>query len=316
MSAEYAACFLVGPTASGKTAVAQWMAEREGFDILSADSMLVYEGMDIGTAKPTAAERARVAYHGLDVTTPDRPFSVWDYSCHAHRVLADAEARGRRVLVVGGTGLYVKSLTHGLRETPAPDPALRAQWDRILRDEGAAALQEALRLRRPDLYAALRDPANGRRLIRALELAQADAAPPGGTWRTAASSAPLAGLQLSVADLHSRIESRVGRMYNAGFIGEVEALLRRYPVFSETARQAIGYAEAMDVLAGRCSREEAVQRTIVRTRQLAKRQMTWFRRQADVRWIRVTPRMGIPEIAVEALEHWRQWGPTPIRGAT
>ena len=311
--APFAAGFLVGPTACGKTAVAQWLAERHGYEILSADSMLVYRGMDIGTAKPSVGERARVAYHGLDLTTPDLPFSVWEYSRHAHGVLAEASAQGRKVIVAGGTGLYVKCLTHGLRAAPAPDPATRERWERVEREQGIGALQEALKARSPEVYESLRDKANVRRLLRALEVAGDGAKGLPATWAEAAPSAPLAGIRRTADDLKSRVESRVARMYAAGFIDEVEGILRQYPVLSETARQAIGYAEVMDCLAGRCSPAEARQRTVIRTRQLAKRQLTWFRHQAEVRWIDVPPGMDTAAIAERVMEHWDACGLTRIR---
>lgn len=299
------AYFLVGPTAAGKTAVAQWIAEREGSEILSADSMLVYRGMDIGTAKPTAGERGRVRYHGIDLVSPDCRFSVWDYRQAALDALADAAARRKSVIVVGGTGLYVKSLTHGLDEIPGPDPDVRARWERVLERDGVAALQAALRERSPDMLASLDDAQNGRRLVRALELDAAGvrALPRG--WE--ADPTPMPALDMPAERLHSRIEQRVHDMYGRGLVDEVEALSQSCGTLSATALQAIGYAEVLAWQEGRCSREEAVAETIRRTRRLARRQRTWFRHQANVRWIEVGESIEDAAAAVQA--HWREWGP-------
>lgn len=313
--------FLVGPTAVGKSAVAQWIAENADYDILSADSMLVYRGMDIGTAKPSADDRFSVRYHGIDLTTPDKPFSVWVYRRHACSVLAESALNGRKTIVVGGTGLYIKSLTDGLASIPALDPALRAHWTQVLEKDGVGALQKALREKSAALYESLRDKRNGRRLIRALELVEAGMERPQRSWAQgsgfrvpSSQGAPLVGLMLPTDQLKSRIESRVDEMYRLGLVEEVRSLLERYTVLSPTARQAIGYAEVIDFLNGRCSRQEAMAKTVARTTQLAKRQKTWFRHQANVGWIDIDIKMKTSEIAEQVLEHWREYGPTVIRG--
>ena len=307
------AYFLVGPTAAGKTAVAERIAEQGDWEILSADSMLVYAGMDIGTAKPAARRNGAPFYHGLDLRTPDRTFSVWDYRAYALRSLREIADRGHRALVAGGTGLYVKSLTDRFDRGTAPDPAVRAEWTARLEEEGVPALQEALRAMRPDLYAALADKRNPRRLIRALELAAAGAQAPDSRPKGKRASAPLAGLSVAREALQSRIESRVRAMYAGGLVEEVRDLLRLYGRLSSTALQAIGYAEAADFLEGRCSREEAMASTVRRTRRLAKRQMTWFRHQADVRWVRVGTETATEATALKVLGHWEKHGPTAIQ---
>lgn len=303
--------FLVGPTAVGKSAVAQWIAENHGYDILSADSMVVYRGMDIGTAKPTADERSRVRYHGLDLTSPDRPFSVWDYRQQALAAFADGAARGRPMLVVGGSGLYIKSLTDGLSPVPGGDPEQRKIWSDMAEAGGVEALQKALREKGAALYESLTDKQNPRRLIRALEQAAAPASRPAG-WKKKASSSTLVGLTMPTSELRLRVESRVAGMYRAGFVDEVRRLLSQYPDFSATARQAIGYAEAMDLIAGRCSEKDAMAWTVTHTVQLAKRQRTWFRHQAKVEWIEVDSTMDIRQVAGRVLDGWRQYGPTTI----
>jgi tRNA dimethylallyltransferase len=305
------AWFLVGPTAVGKTAVAQWIAERKGWDILSADSMLVYRGMDIGTAKPSPADRLRVRYFGIDLVEPDACFSCAQYVASARTALAGAAAAGRQVIVTGGTGLYIRGLLGGLDVASPPDPARRAHWNRLFEEKGIAALQDALRGLDPEAYARLADPGNSRRVIRALEFAEAGAGGPR-AWRVDPAGAPLAGLLMPAPELNSGIESRVGEMYRIGLVDEVRGLLERYGGLSETARQAIGYAEAIDVIEGRCTVEAAAARTASRTRQYAKRQRTWFRHQVDVAWVDVARGMTTDEIAQRVLAQWDKHGPSYI----
>jgi len=304
--------FLVGPTAAGKTAVAQWIAETENCDILSADSMLVYRGMDIGTAKPTADERGQVRYHGVDLVSPHESFSVWAYRMHALRALSRCAGENVQTLIVGGTGLYVKSLTGGLKPVPGADPALRARWEGVVEKEGLAPLREELNRKHPELYASIQDKSNLRRLLRALEMARAGITTNPSHWRTARQDAPLAGLSLPSDALKCGIELRVSEMYRRGLLDEVRSLLNLPEGLSPVARKAIGYEEAIEVLQGRCSLDEAKHRTISRTWQLARRQMTWFRHQANVKWIEVGSGDGTPDIARRVLEHWRQHGSTTV----
>jgi len=308
------AFFLIGPTAVGKTGVGQHLAERDGGCILSADSMLVYRGMDVGTAKPSPAERGPVPYAGIDLAAPHETFSVAAYRRHALEALRRAAAAGRRTLVVGGTGLYVKALTHGLAPLPAADPAVRARWEAHYRAHGVAGLQAALRERAPALWAALPDPRNPRRLLRALELHAAGIETPAAGWERdgARGAAPLVGLRRSAADLKSRIELRVAAMYRQGLIEEVAGLRDRYGELSAVARKAIGYEEAIAVLRGACGEDEARARTAARTRRLARRQMTWFRNQADVRWIDVGADDPAGRTATAVRKEWGRYGATAI----
>ena len=306
------AFFLVGPTASGKSGVAQYIAEQDPrYEILSADSMCVYKGMDIGTAKPSAEERSRVVYHGLDLRTPDRPFSVWSYHRYACRVLSAATDRDRRILVVGGSGLYIKCLTAGLDGAPAPDDDRRERWTSLVADAGLEALQEELRRRDPAAYERLADRQNVRRLVRALEAVEAGHVRRK-SWRAEPRSGPPAGLAYAVDELRRRIACRVTAMYDNGLMEEVRQLKERYPAWSTTASQAIGYREALRCLAGECSRKEAIAETVRRTRRFARRQRTWFRHQARVSWIAVEPGMDVPEVAERVLAQWDRSGPTPV----
>lgn len=325
--------FLVGPTAVGKTAVAQHLAERTGAAILSTDAMLVYRGMDIGTAKPTPEERGEVRYFGIDLVDTDQPFSTGAWLAQVRAQLAAAaqavnprpvatateDAKPERTpassdwIAVGGTGLYVRALVQGL-DAPAADPVRRQYWQERLTREGVTVLHRELAARAPQVAASLADPENPRRVIRALEHLDAHGMLPA-TWRDAPRP-QLVGLHLPRPVLHARIAVRVERMFAAGFLDEVAALRARFPAWrvdSHTARQAIGYAEACDLLDNHTTREQAVARIVVRTRQLAKRQETWFRHQADVTWIEIAPDEPVAAIAMRVLAAWRKHGPTPIR---
>lgn len=305
--------FLVGPTATGKSAVAQEIAERRSWFILSADSMLVYRGMDIGTAKPSREERSRVTYWGVDVADPGTAFSVARYRDEARLAFEAALGRRTTVVVVGGSGLYVKALMAGLDDAPPGLPAARDRWNGVLREQGIAALQEALRSRYPSWYAALPDPQNSRRLIRALEMAEGGCPEPPGRWKAGPPlPSVIVGLRMAREQLHRRIEARVRAMYAAGLLEEAERLLVSSGEAWPTASQAVGYREAIGCLRGECSAEEAIQKTIVRTRQLAKRQMTWFRNQINVRWIDVDEGMNTLDVAELVCAEWERTGPTAV----
>ncbi len=307
------ALFLVGPTATGKSAVAQRIAEQRGYDILSADSMLVYRGMDIGTAKPSRADRTRVRYWGVDLVAPGEPFSVARFLETASEAVCGARRAGRELIVVGGTGLYVKTLIHGLAPGPAVSPAARERWQALLEAEGVTALQDALRARSPRWLEALDDPWNGRRLIRALEYVEAGIVEPPRSWNESECMPEIVGLTAPRDAMEARIRARVDAMYAAGLLDEVRALLGQSD-FARwmTASQAIGYAEAAACVSGHITEAEARERTAIRTRQLAKRQMTWFRRQCRVRWIDCGDNPGADVLAERVQCAWATTGPTAL----
>lgn len=293
---------LVGATATGKTAVAHCLARKHGWALLSADAMQVYRGMDIGTAKPDRRERIGLLYGGLDLVDPCAAFSVGDY-LHAVRAEWARLATAPAVLVLGGSGLYVRALLEGL-DTPASVPALRAEAEELLARGGIEALQRAIEERSSAIWAALRDPLNPRRLVRAYEQAVLGASSP--RPRAPLRRAVLIGLRTDPGVLAERIRRRAIAMFDRGLLEEAEALRRRWDSLSETAEKAIGYREAFDVLDGRCSREEAIERVVLRTRQYAKRQMTWFRHQAVVEWIQTDESRTADEWAViirPSMEH-------------
>ena len=308
---ESSAYFLVGSTATGKSAIGQHIAEAKGHDIVSADSMLVYRGMDIGTAKPEANARARVSYFGLDVADPDQSFHVEAWLC-AVTAAFSKQKKGQAVIVTGGTGLYLRCLVEGLDRGAAPDPGQRAYWESILKESGVSALQETLKKQDPDRYASLADKQNARRLIRALESVGETGPQSTGAWSGTPQHVPFVGLQLDPGLLNSRIESRVREMYRRGLVEEAGRLVAQYPQWSATASQAIGYAEALRHMVGEISLEAAVERTVIRTRQLAKRQRTWFRHQARVAWVEVEENMELEDIASAVTRLWHEHGPTGI----
>lgn len=302
----------MGPTAVGKSAVAQYIAEHSRYSILSADSMVVYRGMDIGTAKPTKDDRGRVNCGGIDLVDAGQEFSAGMYRNAALQFLKAMAEAGLPVMVAGGSGLYIKSLTHGLCDVPEADTEMRRRWQAVLDKGGVEALQKALRERSPDAYAALRDPANPRRLIRALEKVETGSAVADNSWKTGGPTVPLVGLDMDHDLFSARIRERVQSMYRGGLLDECSRLVSGGNELSGTAARAIGYAEALDCLAGRCTRDEAVARTELRTLQLGKKQRTWFRHQADVDWIRIDAAMSVPDVADAVLARWKALGPVSI----
>ena len=311
MSAPAHAWVLAGATATGKSAAAQLLAEQLGCAVLSADAMLVYRGMDIGTAKPTAAERGAVPYFGLDLATPAETFSAGLWLADARRALQAATPSACGLIVAGGTGLYIKALTEGL-DSAGSDPARRAHWQALFEREGLAALQRAVEALAPGALADVADPANPRRLIRALEHLEACGRLPQ-SWKTAAAPAAITALRLPRAQLHARIERRVRAMFRQGLPDEVRRLREIYPVWSATAAQAIGYAEVCALLDGTLPMRDTLEKIATRTRQLAKRQETWFRHQAAVHWIDIADDDPAERVAERVLASWRHHGPTHLQ---
>jgi len=272
---------LVGPTASGKTDAGIALATAWGVDVASCDSMLVYRGMDIGTAKPSAAQRASVPHHLLDLAEPSERFTVSRFQEAARVVLA----RGRSLLV-GGSGLYFRAVVDELR-FPPEDPAVRAALEAEADSLGADQLYA--RLADVDPVGAARiDPANVRRTIRALEVSTITGAPFSefaAAWEVYdPARVRAAGIRLDAATLDVRVRARVAAMLDAGWLDEVRGLVARGFGAWLTASQAIGYAELAEHLEGTLALDEAMERTVRRTKQLARRQMAWFRRDPRIRW--------------------------------
>jgi len=295
------ALILTGPTGSGKSALAVELAERLGAEIVSMDSMALYRGLDVGTAKPDAAERRRVPHHLIDVLDPWESASVAWWLEHASECVQDIERRGRRALIVGGTPLYLKALLYGLFDGPPADLALRQRLADEAERLGSAALH--IRLAAVDPASAARlHPNDARRIIRALEVWEITGRPLS-AWQTQWSLAPFsrdppgsAGaalpcgsrlnalcLDLPRKELSARIDARVVQMMASGLIGEAAALRRLPRPLSRQAAQAVGYKEAFAHLDGLATRDETIRLIQVRSRQLAKRQLTWFRQLPECR---------------------------------
>ncbi len=273
---------LVGPTASGKTDAGIQLATRLGVDVASVDSMLVYRGMDVGTAKPTAEQRRALPHHLMDIAEPSERFTVARYQQAAHDLLD----RVPDPLLVGGSGLYFRAVVDRLR-FPPEDPAVRASLEAEADALGADGLYE--RLSAADPVAAARiDPANVRRTIRALEVSTITGAPFSdfaAAWEVYDPAlVRVAGIRLATTTLDARVRTRVAGMLEAGWIDEVRDLMDRGFGAWLTASQAIGYAELAAHLDGRLALDEAMERTVKRTKELARRQTAWFRRDPRVRW--------------------------------
>ena len=291
---------VVGPTASGKTELAIAVAERLGAEVVSADAMLVYRGMDIGTAKPTAQERARMPHHLVDLVDPGEEFSVARFQPLARATIADVLGRGRVPLLVGGSGLYFHAVVDDFGFPPT-DPAVRAR----LEAEGAEAGQAELyrRLAAADPPAAARiQPQNLRRTVRALEVIELTGRP-FSSFR-GAMDAPVSRYRLTVLGLdpgpellRARVAERVAAMAEAGLVEEVRRLAGQ--PLSRTARQALGYKELLDAMDQGTPVAGALEAVVRRTRAYARRQLAWFRRDPRVRWSTLPPG---PERVALALE--------------
>ena len=282
---------LMGPTASGKTALAVDWAERLGTEIVSVDSALVYRGLDIGAAKPDAATRARVAHRLVDVRDPHETYSAADFAADALAAMRELSAAGRIPLLAGGTMLYFHALLRGLAPMPAADAVLRARLQAELDERGAAALHAELA--RHDPEAAARIHANDpQRLLRALEVFRLSGRPIS-DWQRAARATPfpfrVLRLVLAPADravLHARIAARFDAMLREGLLDEVRRLRgdpRLHPDLP--SMRAVGYRQAWRFLDGETTAEEFRAQAIAATRQLAKRQLTWLRGEFDARWL-------------------------------
>ncbi|HLY38459.1 MAG TPA: tRNA (adenosine(37)-N6)-dimethylallyltransferase MiaA [Candidatus Binatia bacterium] len=274
---------VVGPTASGKTAVALELAEHVGGEIVSADSRQLYRGLDVGTAKPTAAERARVRHHCLDLADPGEPFDAARFRQAAAEAIDDIAARGRVPLVVGGTGLYVRVLLRGLCPAPSRVPAVRAALEAEAARDGRAALHARLAALDPASAARLA-PRDTVRVVRALEVALTTGVPLS-RWQAEHAfgerpyDALVLGLERPPAELAQRIAARAREMVAAGFLDEVRGLRTR-----GIDVDAVGYPEMAVCVDGRADLESALAATIAATRRFAKRQRTWFAREPGIVW--------------------------------
>jgi tRNA dimethylallyltransferase len=289
---------VVGPTAAGKSALSIALAHALGAEVVNADSMQLYRGMDVGTAKLTPAEREGVPHHVLDIWEVTEPASVAAYQRLARAAVDDVVARGRVPLLVGGSGLYVRAVLEEF-EFPGTDPALRVSLEAALRDEGPAALYERLRAADPAAAAKIL-PSNGRRIVRALEVIELTGAPFIATLPDPKPYYDAVQIGVDRPDLASRVEVRVDQMFAAGLVAETRALVQRGLREGRTASRALGYQQVLAYLAGSCTEEEARAETVRATRRFVRRQRTWFRRDSRIAWLDAT-RPDLVEMALDRL---------------
>ena len=285
-------CVLIaGPTAVGKSEIALSLAEQLGGEIVSADSMQVYRGLEIGTAKPSPADRARVPHHLIDICDLTESFDAAQFIRRAQSAVAEIQSRGRVPVFCGGTGLYFKAFLSGLGEAPSANPELRAE----LEAASFESLLGELRERDPEAYEKI-DKQNPRRVIRAVEVIRLTGkkfSEQRAEWKQEARSkeqgASFFCLNRQPADLHARINVRVDEMFRRGLVEETRELLQNGLEQNQTAMQAIGYRQVVEHLRGERPLAETIELVKIRTRQFAKRQLTWFRRQLDPKWIELKP---------------------------
>ena len=294
------AIYLTGPTASGKTEIGVALARRLDAEVLALDSMTLYRGMDIATAKPSLAARGGILHHLIDMIDPWESASVAAYRDWAAAAAWRVEQRGKRVLFVGGTPLYLKALLRGLFTGPAADPELRMRLDREALEHGEPALHSRLAALDPGAAARLH-PHDRRRIVRALEVIELTGRPISDLQtqheRPAPRSVCVFALDLPRACLHDRINHRVLKFIDAGLVDEVRRLQAGSRSFSKEAAQAIGYREVIAMLAGQATLSQTIELVQARTRQFAKRQVTWFRHLEEVRSVNVSPDEGPESVA-------------------
>jgi tRNA dimethylallyltransferase len=309
--------FIAGPTAVGKSEIALALAEQLGGEIISVDSMQVYRGLDIGTAKPSPAERARVPHHLIDICDLTEAFDAARFIRLAQKAVEEIQSRGRVPVFCGGTGLYFKAFLSGLGEAPSANPELRAGLEQIPFEKLLGELRE----RDPEAYEKI-DKQNPRRVIRAVEVIRLTGkkfSEQRAEWKsggTACRRLQIQGQRHAVppknnffcinrqpADLHARINIRVDEMFRRGLVDETRELLKHGLEQNQTAMQAIGYRQVVEHLRGERSLAETIELVKIKTRQFAKRQLTWFRRQLDPEWIELKPDESLETVVANLQAH-------------
>jgi tRNA dimethylallyltransferase len=274
---------VVGPTAAGKSALSIALARMLGGEIVNCDSMQVYQGMDIGTAKLPAAQRGGVPHHLLDVWPVTETVTVAQFQRAARAAIDAIQARGRVALLVGGSGLYQRAVLEDFA-FPGTDPQVRARWEARLLAEGPAALHGRLAELDPAAGAKIL-PGNGRRIVRALEVIEITGQPFTASLPAPVPVYPAVQLAVDRADLDSRVTERVRQMWDDGLVAEVRRLDAAGLRDGRTASRALGYQQVLAFLAGECTEQEAFDATVAGTRRFVRRQRTWFRRDPSIRWL-------------------------------
>lgn len=303
---------VVGPTAVGKSEVAIELAEALGGEIVNADALQAYRYLDLGTAKPTAEERARVPHHLLDILEPSERYSAGEFARRARVVVAEITARGRLPIVVGGSGFYHRALVQGLAPVPSVPSSVRSALVARLESEGRDSLFRELFTVDPETAQGF-GIGDTQRLLRALEVFHGTGVPLSTWWQRRSSdeepiSALSIGLTVPRTILYHRIERRTAAMFAAGWVEEVRSLLSRGYTPDQPAFQAIGYRQIVAHLGGNGPLEAAIEETLTATRQFAKRQLTWFRKEPDVEWFDAQDLKFLKRQVREFLRTNRVWG--------
>ncbi|MDX1951194.1 MAG: tRNA (adenosine(37)-N6)-dimethylallyltransferase MiaA [Verrucomicrobiota bacterium] len=296
--------FLAGPTAAGKSALALQLAALLNGEIISVDSMQVYQGLDIGTAKPSLAERAEIPHHLIDILPLDESFDAAAFVHLAHAAEQQIRSRGRRPIYCGGTGFYFKAFLFGLGSTPPGDPLLRQELERAPLQILLAELQQA----DPLTFSQI-DRSNRRRVVRAVEVLRLTGKPfsaQKADWKQPPLPGPLFCLRREKGDLDTRIDVRVDRMFASGLVDETKSLLTQGLRENQVASQALGYKQVIAHLNGELSLQATMDLVKLRTRQFAKRQNTWFRHQLPCTWLHAAePPKHLAERVIELAQNFR-----------
>ena len=296
--------FIAGPTAVGKSEIAFPLAEKIGGEIISVDSMQVYRGLDIGTAKPSPAERARVPHHLIDVCDLSEAFDAAQFIHRAQNAVSEIQSRNQTPIFCGGTGLYFKAYLEGLGEAPATDANVRAE----LEATSLESLLTELRERDPAAYEKI-DRQNPRRVVRAVEVIRLTGkkfSELRAEWNMESGKQKAEKFfcfKRSSEDLHQRINIRVDEMFQRGLVAETEQLLKHGLAENKFAMQAIGYRQVVEHLSGDRDLAETIELVKIRTRQFAKRQLTWFRRHGNCEWVELQPKNSADEILAKLATH-------------
>jgi tRNA dimethylallyltransferase len=289
--------FITGPTAVGKSEIALALAGKIGGEIISADSMQVYRGLDIGTAKPSTAERARVPHHLIDICDLTEAFDAAQFIRLAQQAVAEIQVRHKTPIFCGGTGLYFKAFLEGLGEAPATDSQLRATIEATPLEQLLVELRE----RDPVTFGKI-DQKNPRRVVRAIEVIRLTGKPfseQRAEWKAESGKRKVENFfcfTRASEDLHQRINIRVDEMFRHGLVAETKSLLAHGLAENKTAMQAIGYRQVVEHLRGERNLAETIELVKIKTRQFAKRQLTWFRRHGNCEWIELSPKYSIETV--------------------